>query len=297
MDNQPQPGEERPLQQEEKQREENGAAFAAAQNGNSGVPDRPGELREAHSGDGRRGEEEAGPEGLRFGAGEAFGTLPEGKTPGEEAEGGEGPFRWLDLLYGVLFQPGGTFAALASGSGLRRGLIVFALVQLFNFYLQAVLTGKDLLLRSSYHMPFWLPPEQIAPLAAAGSAVVALLGMLVSFVGLFVGAGVYSLTAELLGGKGNGRGVLAGHSLAVLPVALGFPVRYAVHLFSLPVAVMSLVSFLLWIWVAVLKIIVLQKSCSLSAGRAAAAYFLPWLVLGAAVVAVIGGSLAILVPF
>lgn len=208
----------------------------------------------------------------------------------------EDTLRWLDLLYGVLFQPGSTFAALAAGRELRQGLTVFILVQFFNLYLQVVLTGKDLLLRSPQGLPFWLAPEQMAHLAAVGGAVVVLLGMLASCVGLFVGAGVYNLTAELLGGKGNGRGVLVGHSLAVLPVVLGFPVRYVVHLFSLPVVIMSLVSFLLWIWVVVLKIMVLQRSCSLSQGRAAAAYFLPWLVLMVAVILVVGGSLAALAP-
>lgn len=133
----------------------------------------------------------------------------------------------------------------------------------------------------------------------SSSLVVLLLLMFVAlqFTGWFLGAAVLQLMAELMGGEGRGRTLLALLALANLPMAFQPPAALIGRLAGSGAAEL-LLSTALRVWSLVLAVIAIRESHLVSTGRAVLVLLLPLaavvtLILLVAVLA----SAALLAPF
>lgn len=200
------------------------------------------------------------------------------------------PAFWLDLFYGVLFEPVATFRLLSSGLYFRRALLIFLLVQMISWYLQVMIVARGML---AAELP-GLSQTNLPQLAFSLSLLLAVAGITASFIFLFLEAGIFNLIAEILRGKSNARGLLSTLALAVLPLLLGVPVKFLGFLWLWPSWIVTTVYLGLWIWTAVLKVVAIRESTGMSTVRAAVVYLIPVgaLLLLLAVV-LVGGILAL----
>lgn len=213
------------------------------------------------------------------------GTVPDYADPVRARLG------WVDLLYGVIAQPSATFRIAAGGGYLRFSLLAFLLVQVVNWYLQIAFTARGTLAESLAREIPSLAPAEITRVIVDLGILLAVMGVIASFIFLFLGAGIFNLLAEILNGKGNARGLLAVLALTELPLVLGAPVQFLSFTLSWPSQVVTATSLGLWLWTAVLKVAAIRESTGLSTARAAAVYLIPWgaflLILTTALVGVV----------
>ncbi len=117
-----------------------------------------------------------------------------------------------------------------------------------------------------------------AALAVAGLAAmrgpIGLLWMGFGLAGLFFLAAVLQLTADLLGGRGTGRGLLAALALAQTPALLTAPVA-ALGLVPSPSWLGAALRAALGLWTVVLEVLAVREAHRLSTGRALAVMLLP----------------------
>lgn len=140
------------------------------------------------------------------------------------------PMGVIDWIYGVLFRPRDTMERLAASErpplALAAGVTVFATIA--NGLASAtelsrlLEPGGDLSLGTGVGVP----PAGLGPEAASvGGAFLTLLGVPMSLIFWFILAAMYHLAADLMGGRGDGRHLLAGLGLAMLPEAFVLPVN------------------------------------------------------------------------
>lgn len=188
--------------------------------------------------------------------------------------GGNAAGQALEALYGVLFEPHGTFRRLAGAtpSPGAAAAVVAGVGFLHGLVLPLAGTGV-----AATPGPWW---GLLAVLVAVGSLVT-----------WFVQAGIWQLLAELAGGQGSGRATLALTGLAHLPLAFIPPLvvlaRWAgwwpVELLALPVSA----------WSVGLAVLAVQAAHRLSAGRAVAVVLTPLLALAALLAAGVAALLAL----
>lgn len=138
------------------------------------------------------------------------------------------PMGAIDWIYGVLFRPRETFDLLARTERPPLGLAVTVAVVLQ--VVGGLVTGASL--ASEFASGPALPFGGDAGLPEAGSLDPALAGALFGVFGAFLGlifwfgqAAVYHLVSDMLGGRGDGRRLLAALGLATVPQALTVPVE------------------------------------------------------------------------
>ncbi|MDQ7794927.1 MAG: YIP1 family protein [bacterium] len=122
----------------------------------------------------------------------------------------------------------------------------------------------------------------LAAMAVAGASSLAgfpghrlgltLVGLLASLLVLFGQAAVLNLVAELLGGGGNGRGLLAALALAQVPSALLAPAGLLAQVAGW---LGTLTRLALFAWVFVLQLLAVREAHRLTTGRALAVVLIP----------------------
>ncbi len=187
------------------------------------------------------------------------------------APGGEGPgLSFLELVYGVLFEPGKTMEKVAQKPPLGKVALVVAILSVLSSLMGMLIISRSPNAIAGYPLP------GIGTLAPLGIV----LGLLWGYIKWFGYSAIVHLAAELLGGGGSARGVFAIAGLAGLPLIFNIPVQFAGYWFGAGNVVLALLSGLAFgIWSIVLLVIGVRRAHGLPAGRAALAVFAPALAL------------------
>ena len=189
-------------------------------------------------------------------------------------DGGGEPQGFLEIVYGVLFEPVKTMKRTAENPPLVTALVIVTILSLLGT-IMGLLTFSQVLSRSL---------DTGGGLPAAGSVVpvAVFAGLIFSYFKWFGGSAVLHLTADLLGGRGGARGVFAAVGLAGLPNILLVPFQFLGYRYGLEnpaVNVLLLASLAVWVWSSVILVIGLREAHRLSTGRSVLVFLIPYLAL------------------
>lgn len=186
------------------------------------------------------------------------------------------PPGFLELVYGVLFEPVVTFQRVVQQLPLGQTILIFTLVNVIVCVLNAFLAP---------HFIGYQETGRLAMLTKAMAPALAGAGLLFQYAKWFVYSALLHLLAELLGGRGRAVGVWVIAGLASLPAIFLAPVELLLFLCGVTGFILSLLTYLLGfvvlVWGAVLLVIGLRQEHGLSTGRAVTVVFLP---VGAALI-------------
>ncbi|MGI6492431.1 MAG: YIP1 family protein [Peptococcaceae bacterium] len=180
---------------------------------------------------------------------------------------------FLELVYGMLFEPGKTLHSVAQRPSLTIALALVTALTLAGvlIWLLTVSQAIDQLAGSAAEGFF---PAAVKPVLALGAVLMFIWGY-IKWLGY---SALVSLTAELLGGVGRSRDVAAIAGLALIPTILLIPAQL-LNLY-LDAALLMLISVpVVWVWVAVLLVMGVKESHRLSTGRALVAVISPVILL------------------
>lgn len=195
------------------------------------------------------------------------------------------PLSFLEIIYGVFAQPRDTFRYLAYARPIKEAVGFLLIIILFNFVTslpdyRAAAIGADLPIDiSAFIVPLFL------------------IGLVVAFIAWFLNAATVNLVSQLVGGKGNGLGLLCGFSFAMAPVLITgilgsvmqlLPFR---SLFTVPISMTGVV------WVFILDIIALGEIEQLAAKKSILVYFAVPLSIMVSVLVVAGMAFAAFAPW
>lgn len=182
------------------------------------------------------------------------------------------PMGVLELIYGILFDPADTFKKVAEAPPLGLSVLIFSLVNITAIFM-GFLTFFHLLSKS-------------LPAGGAGSAnltlsmllLIVFLGLIAKLCNWLLSTSVFHLLAELLGGRGSVRSLLAVVGLSYLPFIFLAPVELLLltwGLNSVVVVIVMILNCAIFIWWLALMVLGVRQEYCLSTGSALAAVFLP----------------------
>ena len=182
------------------------------------------------------------------------------------------PMGVLELIYGTLFDPADTFKKVAESPPLGLSVIIFSLVNVTAIFM-SYLTSFHLLSKS-------LPAASALRTNHILSILlmVVFLGLLSKFCNWFLSASIFHLLAELLGGRGSVRGLLAIVGLSYLPFIFLAPVELLLLIWglnSIVVVIVMILNLTIFIWWLALMVLGVRQEYCFSSGSALAAVFLP----------------------
>lgn len=182
----------------------------------------------------------------------------------------------LDIFYGVLFDPGRTFAGFAQNPPITAIVLIFVALNLAE-----ALTGV-------FTAPLYLDKINFAAFPGVADAsqamlsFVAVAGFFFSVIKWFFMAGLLHLLAELYGGNGTARSVWAVYGIAGLPAVFMIPLQIVISLVNMGGFldfIAALLTLGLYVWGVLLLIIGLRETHCFSTGRAALTVMTPVLML------------------
>lgn len=193
-------------------------------------------------------------------------------TPGSLGPSREG---FLELVYGVLFDPANTFRCLASKPPVLLTVVIFSLLNLTLSLMGYIVIARLFFAGATTPLANWFL-HGLGPLLVLG-------GLAVHYTKWFVYSGLLNLLAELLGGQGRARSVFVVYGLAGIPTALMVP-ALMLFLFILPQDYPGLVSSVLTAigvvaWSTALLVVGIREVHNLSTYRAALVVITPVAVL------------------
>ena len=175
--------------------------------------------------------------------------------------------RFVELVYGILFNPKVTFSKIAPEPPLFLSFCILMLV--------VVLTATvNILIPNELEN---LPTTYAAILSKVGPFL-GIIGAIITIVFWFVRAGILQLVAELLGGKGRATGVLAVLALAEIPKVMAIPfqvISYFTTSSFISKFIMIFAALAVFIWSIVILVIGFREVQQLSTGRTILALVLP----------------------
>jgi hypothetical protein len=185
----------------------------------------------------------------------------------EQADTGRpAKYGFLELIYGVLFDPVKTFKRAAESPPVGSAVLIFSLVKVLSVFTALFLSTKIAI--SDLTGLTGMGMEEMFRAAAPAAAVFMLAYYYIKW---FVYSGLLYLLAELSGGSGRAAGVLAVTGLASLPALLFLPFQILVAILGYR-GFYEIMSFIfmaaIMIWGFVLVVIGLGETQRLSSGRA-----------------------------
>jgi hypothetical protein len=162
----------------------------------------------------------------------------------------------VDVIYGIIARPDETLSALAGHPRPWLGVLTYSLV--------ALVSGSQSVMQ--------LRQLGIAATRSLGGIVFATL--LSSLAAWFGAIGVMHLTAEILGGKGSGLGLITLLGVAVIPGAVLVPLRVFSNLTGMGF-VSGLGSLAIVIWMAVLQVRAVRYNYHVTSGKALTIFVAP----------------------
>lgn len=180
---------------------------------------------------------------------------------------------FLELVYGVLFDPLPVFRKVAAKPPVGLSVLIFTLVNA-----AAVVMSFLVMSRSMYrHMPGMEIP--MTGLMSAAMPLMAVLSLVLDYVGWLLASGLFHLLAEFLGGRGRATGVFTVVGLSSLPFIFLVPVNLLLLLWGLKsfaaVIIMPLLSLIVVVWLLILLILGIRQVHDFSTWRAVAVVLLP----------------------
>ncbi|MCL6449157.1 MAG: YIP1 family protein [Armatimonadetes bacterium] len=211
---------------------------------------------------------------------------PEGQTPVAN-NGGTGapgaPPGFLELVYGVLFEPVAAFPKIVQHLPIGQTVLIFTLVNVLVAIMSGLLTPRLMHPSAAGHM---------AVMMKAMTLMVAILGLVYQYAKWFIYSALLHLLAEFLGGRGRAVGVWTVAGLASLPGIFLVPANLILFIFGAKGFTLSLFmylfGFIVLIWGMVLLALGIRQEHALSTGKAVAVVLLP-------VGAVLAGGVVLLV--
>lgn len=196
---------------------------------------------------------------------------------------------FLELIYGVLFEPVKTLKRAA-----RKPPLVYALLLVVILGLAGVLmwlvTISSALNQTAGPSAVSLFSPSARPLITLGAIIIFLWG----FIKWFSYSAFISLAAEMLGGVGRARNVAAVVGLSLIPTILIIPVQM-LNYYLASAAFLFITVLVVWVWVTALMVIGVREVHGLSTGRTLLAVLSPVLALVLFMGLVLGGLVAVAV--
>lgn len=180
---------------------------------------------------------------------------------------------FTELIYGILFQPSSTLRYLGEEKPLGKAILVFIIVLLFN-----AIIGQET------HI---IDPTETAQLVPREMMWVFnfIIGIM-SFVMLFLMAGLFSLLGDIIYSRENAKGLLACLAFATVPGVLGPPLQYLA--FAAGMVWLGLVISLgIAMWLIVLQVISIREGLLVDTGQAVVIFIIPLIALTVIMVATV----------
>lgn len=188
----------------------------------------------------------------------------------------EPPQGFLEIVYGVLFEPVKTMKGVAEVPPLAAALAAVTILSLLGT-LMGLLTFSRVLSQSLDAAGGMLQG------ARALVPVGAVIGLAFSYIKWFGHSAVLHLVSDLLGGRGGARGLFAAVGLAGLPHILLVPFQFLGYWYGLgklAVTVLLLLAGLAaWIWSSIILVIGIREVHLLSTGRSVLVFVIPFLAM------------------
>ncbi|HBC91705.1 MAG TPA: hypothetical protein DCZ10_02050 [Pelotomaculum sp.] len=179
---------------------------------------------------------------------------------------------FLELVYGVLFEPVKTLQKAARRPPLANALLLVTILGLAGMLMWLLTVSR--VLTQAAESPAMVPLPSTAPLMVFGAVLIFLWG----YIKWFSYSAFISLAAEMLGGLGSARKVAAVVGLSLIPTIFMVPVQM-LNYYLASAALLGTTVLVVWIWVAALMVIGVREVHRLSTGRALLAVLSPVLVL------------------
>lgn len=203
---------------------------------------------------------------------------------------------FLEIVYGVLFEPVRTMKKVAEKPPLTAALLTFTIISLLGSLMGLLAFSKYL--SQGYDaagIDQLLPGAQV--LVPAGLFI----GLIISYFKWFCYSAIINLVAELLGGRGSARGVFAAFGLAGLPLILIIPFQFLAYWYGTGVFAVTAVLMLVWlvlgIWSGIIFVIGIREVHALSTGRSVLVLLIPWMALVLLLVLSVIGLVALFSAF
>ncbi|MDD2554542.1 MAG: Yip1 family protein [Desulfotomaculaceae bacterium] len=198
------------------------------------------------------------------------------EIPQLDDDGLEGaPQGFLEIVYGVLFDPVKTMQQAAEKPPLVAAFVIVTILSLLGT-IMGLLTFARVFTQS-------LDSSGIIPATRSLVPVVASIGLVISYIKWFGYSAILHLVADLLGGRGGARGVFAAVGLAGLPHILLTPFQFLGYWYGLEnlfVSVLLLLAGLaIWIWSSIILVVGLRETHRLSTGRSVIVFVIPYFAL------------------
>ncbi len=169
---------------------------------------------------------------------------------------------FIEIIYGMVFQPAPTLKYLSGDKPLMLAVTVFSIAAGWNMIINMGLNNARGLTAA-------LPEGYIG--------VYLLTGVLISLAVLAASAAIYSLLGEIIYKQANGSGILTCLAFAFVPGIFGPPLQYALTLLNFDQLNIN-ISVVAFLWVMVLQIIGIREALVIQTGQALLLFVLPWLI-------------------
>lgn len=193
----------------------------------------------------------------------------------DDGPDGGAPQGFLEIVYGVLFEPVQTMQKAAENPPLVTALVIVTILSLLGT-IMGLLTFARVFSQS-------LDSGGILPATRSLVPVGAVIGLVFSYVKWFGYSAILHLVADLLGGRGSARGVFAAAGLAGLPHILLVPFQFLGYWYGLENLAVSvlllLASLAIWIWSSIILVVGLRETHRFSTGRSVLVFIIPYLSL------------------
>ncbi|MCF8011282.1 MAG: YIP1 family protein [Clostridiales bacterium] len=180
---------------------------------------------------------------------------------------------FLELIYGILFEPVKTFKQIAFNPPIGQAVIIYLAVKLLSGIMGAFINANTMAGALTQ-----VPPI-LAQVIHGMVPLFILLGLLIQFIKWFVYSGVLHLLADFYGGAGTARGVFTVYGLAALPTVFLIPVQLLLLVLSPGEGFVNLliipVTLALAIWGFIILILGVREVHEFSTGRSVLVIFTP----------------------
>jgi hypothetical protein len=180
---------------------------------------------------------------------------------------------FLEIVYGILFEPVKTLKRAAQRPPLAFALLLVTILSLAGV-LMWLITISRMLNDSS-------GPSVMGHFSSPARSLLVLSAVIIflwSYIKWFSYSAFISLAAEILGGVGKARGVAAAVGLSLIPTILIIPAQI-LNYYLASTAFLLISVLLVWAWVTVLMVIGVREVHGFSTGRAVLAVLSPMFVL------------------
>ena len=199
------------------------------------------------------------------------------QTPPEREEGTPQQIGFLELVYGILFEPRRTMESIAQNPPVGLALLTYAIVTLISFFAGFLaLQGESFNLSGEFETGF--SGFDLGNISGFSLTTIIIFFLFMGFLALFVYSGYLHLVGEFLGGRGSAVGVFAFVCLSRLPYIFTVPVNIvAPFLNTVGTVLIAVTGIVVFVWGLIIQKIGLEKTLTLSSGRSLLAVISPFM--------------------